>query len=202
MFDLAGRLLAAALLCVSCATANAYLIGLQPGSTAPTFGSSFTLDLVVTGLPPQIVSTYDIDFNFNPAIVQYVSSASTGVLGASIFLGTPSAGSANLFESSFESDSTLASLQGSTLTLATLTFRGIGVGSTPIELAFHALGGAQDENGLTTDLLQIDHTVTSATARVTPSSAAPEPGTLALLGLGLLCTALRPRRPPPGLTRQ
>ncbi len=170
--------------------ADAYVIGLQPTSVAPTLGSSFSLDLVVSGLPPEIVSAYDIDFNYDPTIISYVSSAPSGALGApfdSLFGATSSTGSVNLFEVSLLSDSDLALNQGSSpLTLATLTFRGIGLGSASIDLAINALGGAQDPNtDLTADLLSLAHTVNGATVRVTPSTAVSEPGSFALLALGL-----------------
>jgi hypothetical protein len=192
------------LICVSwCVSVNAYWIGVVPSQITLPLNSSFSFDIVMTGLEAdgQVLSVYDLTIGYNPAILQFAAAQSGGGLGSgSMFLSGPAGGLVSLFELSTLPDADLAALQGNSLTLATLSFTGIGLGTSP--LAFDdllALGGAQFLNAggqfETFDLLTLPYTVGSASATVAPN-AVPEPGTLLLLALALplLAFAVKRRR--------
>lgn len=196
------RLLLGALCLGWCASASAYFIGLSPNTSTLSLNSPFSVDIVLTGLQTdgQILSTYDLTLGYDFALLQFVNAQGSGALGGgSLFLLTPGAGFVNLFELSALTDAQLAAQQSDFLTLATLSFRGIGVGTSP--LAFSnpfALGGAQFLNPLsgqmeTTDLLALTHSVGAASATVTANAVA-EPGTLLLLALALPLLAARVKR--------
>jgi hypothetical protein len=183
-------------------TAGAYWIGLVPASGNYQQGSPFTIDVVITGLATegQILSTYDFLIAFDPAIVGFTAAQSGGALGAgSLFDATAGVGSVNLFELSVLSDAELAALQGDTLTLASLTFLGLGLGTSTIDFSlFFALGGAQvtdpQTGGTQTfDLLSLPFDAAAASATIVPRTV-PEPGTAALLALALASLVARTSR--------
>jgi hypothetical protein len=158
-------------------SASAQVLSIGSGSIAP--GGTDTVDLNISGLGNgTALGAYDINVGFNPSVVGF-SSAAFGdpVLGdqldpqgfGTINFVNSGNGTVELFELSLDDPGVLISSQASSFTLATLTFDGVGVGSSPLALSVNAIG---DENGnpLTTSLSNGSITVTSSTT----TTAAPE----------------------------
>jgi hypothetical protein len=194
------RVLSGAILFAFWGTAGAYWIGFAPTPVTVGLNSSFTIDIVISGLATdgQLLSTYDFSVGYDLSMLQFQGAQPSGALGAgSTFLATPGvdlAGDAfvNLFGLSNLPDADLVPLQGDYFSIATLTFTGIGLGTSPIFFSeLLALGGSQvgsPGQTVTTDLLAITHTVGDASV-VTAVNAVPEPGTLSLALLALLLFA-------------
>ena len=187
---LVRRLLGVLLICWA-GSASAYWIGLSPTPSTQSLGSNFSINLVLSGLKTegQILSVYDVTVGFDPSILQLFGAQPGGALGAGpLFDVITGANSVNLFSLSFLTDAQLAAFQGDSLTLATLSFTGIGLGTSSLTLLPIALGGASS-GSVTIDLLAFPHEVGSAT--VTIVNGVPEPGTLLLLALALPLLAAR-----------
>jgi hypothetical protein len=186
-----ARRLFVALLIFWAGSANAYWIGLAPATSTHSLGSTFAIDLVLSGLKTdgQIVSVYDLTVGFDPSVIQFFSAQPGNALGAGpLFDIITGMGFVNLFSLSSLLDAELAAFQGDSLTLATLSFVGTGVGTSSLTLLPVALGGASF-GSVTTDLLALPHEVGSATVTIVAS--APEPSTLLLLALALPLLAAR-----------
>ena len=190
------RLLFGALCICWCASTSAYTIGLAPTTSTHPLNGQFSVDIVLTGLEAegQILSTYDFTVGFDPLLLQFTTAHEGGALGGGSFFDfSPDLGSVNLFAFAALSDAELEAQQGDFLTLATLSFRGIGLGTTPLAFSeLNALGGAQFLN-ITTNLLDLPHIVGGALATIVPN-AVPEPGTVLLLALVLPLLAVKRRR--------
>lgn len=197
-----ARVLLAALLFVGWGSASAdFGLTFDPTASFIPQNGTFSVDIVITGLATEqlIVSTYDFTVTFDPTILQFVSFSPTNALGGGLSLGPVLGfGEVEVDETSLLSDDDLALLQNvDFLALATLTFTALDVGTSPLSFGtLHALGGAQfldPPNGfVTTDLLDLEHTVSGATATV----AIPEPAPLLLLLLALPLLALQIKRHP------
>lgn len=179
-------LIGALLLAFSC-TVHAYWIGLAPTTSVQSVNGTFSIDLVVSGLATDgfILSTFDVDVNFDVSLLQYLGASSGGGLGAgSLFAATAGSGLVNLFELSFLADAELLAAQSDYFTLATMSFTALAPGLTTLDPSFLALGGAQvaGPGGLpvTQNLLDLTHTVGSASVTINPATV-PEPGSLLLM---------------------
>jgi len=194
-FVLVGLILA-----LSPIASNADLIelswGLSPDSQTVHIGQSFQLDLVVSGLGDGMAPSlqgFDVDITFSDV---FAIDPSTVVFGT--FLGDPNdsaqtnttselIGTEVLFlvEQSFLTAAALDAIQGSSFTLATMTFTASAVGT-------YIFSGDDCCGGLfLTDETTKGPGVDSAYVTVL---AVPEPGTLALFGIGLLGMGLSRRR--------
>lgn len=193
------RAAGAAILLALSGTAGAYWIGFAPTPVTVGLNTPFSVNIIVTGLASegQLVSTYDFNVGYDASLLQFLGAQPSGALGAgSLFAATPGAGSVNLFELSLLPDAQLDPLQGDSIILATLSFTGIGAGTSSLVFTdLFALGGSQfgtPGQTVTTDLLALAHTVGDASI-VTTITAIPEPATLGLVLLALLLLAARPR---------
>ena len=169
--------------------AHAISLSFVPAVQEVGVGTPLAVALVVSGLgdgTAPSLSAFDLDVLFDPLLLS-VNSVAFGdpVLGDQLDLFglgsltgvTPGVGSVNLFALSFDDPLDLDSLQAESFTLATVTFDTLATGTSALELSINALGDAVG-NALTAEVLS-----GSVTATSTP---VPEPGSLLLLGSGLV----------------
>jgi hypothetical protein len=185
---------------VAATASQAIAISFAPSAQTRLLGQTASVDIVVRDLAAdqQVVSGYDLDVLYDASILNLLSVTFGSGLGAgtldSIFGYVPGTGRIDLFETSFLTDSMLAALQGGNpLVLATLNFTGIGVGISP--LIFDAqtapgilLTGRLDPNSDPSFPAPTVLTVTAEDGSITiinDGGSVPEPGTLAMLLLGL-----------------
>ena len=180
------------------ALAQGLRLDLVPDTATITLPGTTTLDLVLSGLDAdaQIVSSYDISLSYDPAVVNALTVTFGDSLGgpADSFSGfdLSVAGAIGLFEVSFVSDLALAALQGDVVTLASLSFSGVGIGTSSVQFGSVLVTGLADSSGIPTVL-----TPDLGGARIiVEQGAVPEPGSLLLLLLGLsaLTVFARPAR--------
>jgi len=185
---------------VGAPAAQAFTLSIVPQTSTVTLGQSISFDVVASVLADNAapsLATYDIDFKFNGSMLALTGTTfGTGLSlngEASFHEPTPSPGSVNLFELSFNTSADLNSLQADTFTLFTLTFDTIGAGTSALELFANVLGDA-DGGALSAD-------VTNASVSV---SAVPLPGAAFLLlsGLGARSAAFAVRVAPGAFERQ
>ena len=185
-----------------CAPAQAIRLDIVPGFTSKFVGDVFGVDVVVSGLDAasEVVSTFDLDVTFDPAIVQALGATyGTGLGGGAPdsvqFAPGIGSGVIDFAESSLLLDADLDALQGDSVTLATLSFRAIGVGISALSFLpdpLFILTGRFDVSGIPADL---NPDVGGGRVEVLAASGVPEPGVLSLLALGLLGLArTRPAR--------
>ena len=196
-----GRLAVVLVLALSGVTARAFQIELQPSTSTHAVGAPFSLSVVLSGLRTDgdFLTAYDLDIGFGSGLT-FLGASSADALGTSIFLATPGAGVANIFEASFEADSFFAA-QPDTLTIANLMFTGNATGLYELVIMANAMGGSQvpnpqDPGGptITRDLLlTFDRSELGASVDIVPGTA-PEPATPLLMALAAL-VALYVRRP-------
>ena len=171
--------------------AHAISLGFVPSSQNVVAGKPVSVDLTISGLgdlAPPVLSTFDLDVRFNPAILEFILIFTGSFFEEPSFgssLGDPmlddetltrvassAGGVVNLFELSFLGENELDGLQRSSFTLATLTFNTLAVGVSPLTLSVNALGDAEG-NPLVADI---------SSGSVT---AIPEPSTLLFVASGL-----------------
>lgn len=193
------RAAVAAFLFACSGAVGAYWIGFAPTPVTVGINTPFSIDIVVTGLATEgeLVSAYDFTIGYDLTLLQFLGAQPSGALGAgTVFVATPGSGSVNLFAFSLLPDAALEPLQGDSITLATLSFTGIGIGTSSLVFSdFFAFGGrqvGQPGQTVTADLLALPHTVGQASIETT-ANAIPEPATLALALLALLALAARPQ---------
>jgi len=147
------------------------VISLQPSSTLPPLGSSFSVDVNITGVTD--LYAFQFDIGFNPAVLS-AASVSEGSLFSSIgVVFSPGlidniGGTITFIGDSLSGPGPGVSTDG---TLATITFDTIGVGSSSIDLA----------NIVLLDSSLADIAVTDSGTTVTVATV-PEPGSWLLLG--------------------
>lgn len=178
-------LLLAALLAAGVAQAQT----VTPVPSSPTVmpGDLFTVDLVVSGLgdtPSSTLGAFDLDFVYEPALLRFygvVFGDGLDVLDlGSLFSVSSSPGLISIFQTSFDSIDDLVALQPNSFTLATLSFKAIGQGISPLELFVNAFGDAQATS------MPVEPGAGSVT-----SVPEPEAWALMLAGLGLTVVAAR-----------
>ena len=159
------------------------VLALNPAQQNALVGSQVNVALTISGLgsgTAPSLSTFDVDIVFDEGILSFASATfGDPVLGDQLDLslfGNISSidatlpGIVNLFELSLDPVSTLNSLQAGNFTLATLTFKTLRVGTSPLGIV-STLG---DANG---DPL-IPNTIQNGSATVVP-----EPAAISLLGI-------------------
>jgi hypothetical protein len=160
---------------------------LSPSIASPPTGSSFSLDLVITGLgnhAPPSLGAFDVVVAYDPGAVTFSGATFGGLLGTvpaeALAVVTPGAGSVEVAEVSLLSSTDLAALQPSSFTLARLNF----VASVQVPSAITIQSALlADGDGLP---ISID---SLGGASITPTDAVPEPGAALLYAAGLLVVA-------------
>jgi len=178
------------------AAASAITLSFSPESQSGNIGDTFTVDIIVGDIAAnEAVGSYDLDITFNNTILSgQTITLGNGLGDPTVLEGLTLAGhsfsgnKANLFETSLEDFATLQGLQGSSFTLATLTFKGEANGLSFLTFSSILFG---DENG---DEMEVSATRGVIQVGEVEPHPAPEPASLTLLLGGSLITALRLRR--------
>ena len=165
-------------------SSHAISLDFVPANQTVVVGTPVTVDVVISGLNAanEIVSAFDLDVTYDSSIL----SATNVTFG--LDLGDPSnfealtaftlssPGVVDFAELSLLSDTDLAILQGDSVTLATLGFDSLDVGTSPLNFV---LDQFNDVKGRNNEILPL--TVGSGNVTVAPI---PEPSTMFLLGSG------------------
>jgi hypothetical protein len=194
--------IAAAGLAVS-ASAQISLILTPANQAITTTGGTVTYNLNISGLKGSadlngpVLGGFEITLNYNPTIalaqsVTFGNSSGTDLLnpqgGAFAYQDLTTAGQVLLMESTSDTAAALEAAQGKSFTLATITFQGVGLGTT--SLTFDLTNTSlSDENALTLDMAG------GATGGTLTVTAIPEPScAAAVLGVVAVGTCLLRRR--------
>lgn len=178
------------------APAAAIQIVVTPPVDTAFVGGTLAFDVRVEDLGDEIVAAFDLDFTFDPAVLSFdgltFGASFGGPAGSFSGYETPAPGLVDLFLFSILPDDVLAAAQGGSALLARLTFTGLAPGSSPMRVLgpesdpFFALDGREAAS------LELESI--GAALAVVSERPVPEPGSLTLLGIGLLAIAVTVRR--------
>ena len=173
------------------------IISFNPVTQNVNIGDTAVVALQISGLTANTapaLGAWAVNIGFDPAIVAINFLAGDVVFGLGLNpAGEPPSdqgsnpsgpGVLNLFEVAFADPLVLAGAQGDTFTLATLSFKALAQGVSPLTAAFTELS---DQNGAAITGFQTN------TGSIVVGNVIPEPGT-ATFAVALVVTALTDRR--------
>jgi hypothetical protein len=165
-------------------------LSISPSTQSAPVGSQVSFDVNVSGLGGGTqLGAYDVTFNFNPALMSYVTTSFGNQLNLSglgdIRAISPGSGTVEITEVSLDSVSTINSSQSSSFRLFTLTFNAVAGGSnSPLTLSLNTLGDAVG-NPISATAQSASVTIVG-TGPPPPPTPAPPSWFLAAIGLILL----------------
>ncbi|HPF58612.1 MAG TPA: PEP-CTERM sorting domain-containing protein [Candidatus Competibacteraceae bacterium] len=179
------------------------MIQIVPASPTITVGTTFTLDLVISGLgnqAPDSLSTFDLDVTFDNTLLGIETTDSDGDFVIDSIILDPSGqldlfgfgpfgkyagliipGLLNVFELSSDWPSDLDSLQSDQFTLASITFNALTVGVSTFEITVNSLGDALGDS--LEPMLQQPIRTDITVQRGSPTIPEPSSGLLIIAGL-------------------
>lgn len=186
---------------LACAVAQAKpVVTFTPESSQIAIGESVSIEVQITGLGLEVLSAYDLNIVWNPAVASYTAldQRSVNEFGALVGngLGDPDLtanvqGNAGGWLSSLDSDANLAATQADSFALFTILLEGRADGVTTLTFGpdFDFQRNLVGLNSLT-----LDASIGSACIAVgSGSCSVPEPGSYGLVGVALLAGGIARR---------
>jgi hypothetical protein len=127
-------------------------VSLVPDNLSPSLGTELSWVVAISGVGSgTALGVFNVSVNFDPTALSYVQTIfGDPVLGDQLnllglgqnVLATPSTGSVDLIEFSLDDSTTLATLQATSFTLATLTFDTLAVDKGSLVVVINSLSDA------------------------------------------------------------
>lgn len=192
---LSAAALAAAALCASApASAAPIVFNFTPATSHINVGETVQIEATISGLGPEILSAFDLNFIYNPSILQFTLIEYFGAnLGNSLGLdlNTTVPGDLAVNDASLDDDAVLEGAQADSFLLFRFTLEGAADGATTFTLGADPLF-VRNFVGLVSQSLAVN--VGSACISVgTGSCDVPEPASYGLAGVALLAAGFAGR---------
>jgi hypothetical protein len=192
---LSGAALAAAALCASAPASAAIVFSFSPSATQIAVGDSVSIETTISGLGDEILSAFDLNFVYDPAILDWTLityfGANLGTTTIGVMDNRLPNGNLGFDDSSLDDDMTLAASQANTFLLFKFTLKGTADGATTFTLG-PSLDFERNFVGLGFESLNVD--VGSVCIAVgTGSCVVPEPASFGLAGIALLAAGATSR---------
>ncbi|KPF60273.1 hypothetical protein D621_02395 [beta proteobacterium AAP51] len=173
--------------------AQAYTVSLLPAAQTVSTGATVAVDVMLSDLSSQGVGSYDFVLGFDSNVLGFDRVEDGFSLGIALGLvPTLTGNSLRLIDFSLDDPLWLASQQAGDLTLFTVYFNAVNVGSSLLNML---TGTLSDVNG---DIVSFTSNSATVTVQAGTPAPMPEPGTVGLLLAAAVSAALARRRQPQG----